>query len=113
MHQDMAMADHNTALIDPYLKELWERNGTDLLLTADTPPRIRVDGALVPIPGVAPLREEDTDAIILTMLGEELAEKFHRDKEVDFSFSWGELARIRANAFHQKEALALSLRVIP
>ena len=46
-------------------------------------------------------------------VSKELAEKFHRDRQVDFAFSWANKARVRGNAFLQKGSAALAMRVIP
>jgi twitching motility protein PilT len=99
--------------IDPYLRELWRRQASDLLLTARTPPLLRIDGHLEPLPGAPALDAADLEHIVPTVLGSELAARFVAEKEVDFSFEWTEDARFRANAFHQRATPALSLRLIP
>ncbi|MFA5890351.1 MAG: type IV pilus twitching motility protein PilT [Actinomycetota bacterium] len=99
--------------IDHLLQDLMEEGATDLLLTAGTPPLMRVDGALVPMSGKKPLRPEDTEALILSTLTRELGAAFQRAKEVDFSFNWRGVARFRANAFRQRGSAALALRLIP
>ncbi|WP_328314358.1 type IV pilus twitching motility protein PilT [Streptomyces sp. NBC_00442] len=101
-----------SANIDHLLDELWRRGGSDLLLTAGSAPFLRVDGALRAVEG-APLTEPEADRLVTGVLGEELTERFRRDKQVDFSFSWGEKARLRGNAFVQRGASALALRIIP
>ena len=99
--------------IDHLLQDLMEEGATDLLLTAGTPPLMRVDGALVPMGGKKPLRPEDTEALVLSTLTRELGAAFQRAKEVDFSFNWRGVARFRANAFRQRGSAALALRLIP
>jgi twitching motility protein PilT len=74
---------------------------------------MRIDGALTPVPGAAPLTPDDTERIVSELSGSELFERLHRDREIDFSFGWEDKARLRANAFHQRGALSLSLRIIP
>ena len=49
------MSDQATRPIDPWLEQLWEQGGTDLLLSGGSAPRIRVDGQLRPLPGAAEL----------------------------------------------------------
>ena len=107
------MADPDLRLIDGFLKELWKLQASDLLLTAESPPLLRVDGQLRPMDGVLPLSREDCDRVVVAVLGTELAAVYRTEKEVDFSFGWADLARFRANAFHQRGAAALALRLIP
>ena len=102
-----------SAAIDPWLTELWERGGTDLLLTAGAPPLLRVDGHLQPYDKMAALSPAEVDKIVAQVLGEDLMAKFDFEGEVDFSFSWKEQARFRGNAFRQRHSSALALRLIP
>jgi twitching motility protein PilT len=103
----------NAEPIDAYLRELWELQGSDLLLTAGAPPLLRVDGNLRPVSGSAPLRPDEIDLMLAGMLTEELAAEFETSKDLDFSFGWQGLARLRANAFLQRQSSALSVRLIP
>jgi twitching motility protein PilT len=106
------MADVNTALIDPYLRELWNRHGTDVLLVAGAPPLMRLDGHIEPLTET-PLRPEDTARTVRGVLAGELWDTFVAERELDFSFNWEGNARFRANAYHQRGSVALSLRLIP
>ncbi|MFJ3877666.1 type IV pilus twitching motility protein PilT [Streptomyces sp. NPDC090077] len=109
---EATMSGPSAAIIDHLLGELWERGGSDLLLTARSAPFLRVDGALRPVEG-DPLTEAEADRLVTGVLGGELTERFRREKQVDFAFSWGEKARLRGNAFVQRGASALALRIIP
>lgn len=99
--------------IDELLRRLWERRGSDLLLTAGAPPLVRVDGVLQPLEGHPPLDANETARLVFAVLGEELVERFTRSKEVDFALSWAGVARLRGNAFLQRGTVALALRLIP
>jgi twitching motility protein PilT len=99
--------------VDQYLGVLWQRGGTDLLITANSPMRIRVDGALAPLEGAPTWNEHEASSLVLRILGRELSERLRTEKEVDFSFSWGDRARFRGNAFHQQGGFAMALRMIP
>src|SRR5438093_12026653 len=102
------MARATSAPIDKYLKELWERNGTDLMLTAGAPPLVRIDGMVRPVDGnKQQLSPADTERLIMGILTPELREEFQRSKEVDFSFNWQETARFRANAFMQRGSMGI------
>jgi twitching motility protein PilT len=106
------MADVNTALIDSYLQTLWDREGTDVLIVAGSPPLMRLDGEIVPL-DERPLRPEDTGRLVRGILAGELWDDFQQDREIDFSFNWEGQARFRGNAYHQRGSVALSLRLIP
>jgi len=99
--------------IERYLRVLWERGGSDLLITAFSPVLMRVDGQLVPIPNEPILDAEDVESIVLEVLTEEQKAELRTEREVDFSFSFNKVARFRANCFFQMGALAMSLRMIP
>jgi twitching motility protein PilT len=99
--------------VEKFVNELWSREASDLLLTVGAPPLMRIDGALTPIPGEPTLTAADTERIVLQLAGDDLAHRLHDEREIDFSFGWADRARLRANAFHQRGALSLSLRIIP
>jgi twitching motility protein PilT len=108
------MTEPQLGPVEPFLEEMWRTAATDLLLTAGAPPLMRVDGRLTPVAdGHARLTGDDTERIVGTLLGTELTERLRRDLEVDTSFGWGDRARLRANAFHQRGSLAMALRIIP
>ncbi len=106
------MTELDLRVIDAYLEELCSRGASDLLLTAGSPPLLRVDGELVPIKDHE-LTAVETGQIVDAVLSADLHEAFTTDLEVDFSFGKPGLARFRANAFHQRGAAALSLRLFP
>ena len=101
------------AEIEPFIRQLWEAKGTDLLFTVGIPPMLRVDGEMRPADGAPPLDSEDTERIVTSVLPPEVAEEFLREKDADFSFGWEDRARFRANAFVQRGNMGLSLRLIP
>ena len=107
------MSDSATAGINPWLERLWEKGGTDLLLSGGSPPRVRVDGKLNPLDGAPTLSGEQIDEIALPLLTEGQLAIFREELDVDFAFSWGDKARIRGNIFTERGQSALALRVIP
>ncbi|MDX6234207.1 MAG: twitching motility protein PilT [Nocardioidaceae bacterium] len=105
----MAMGE---AEVDALLEQLWNAGGTDVLLTAGTTPLLRVNGELCPAAGYPPLKEADTAAMADALLNDAQRETFAR-RDIDFSFSWRQGARIRGNAFRQRGGAAIALRLIP
>ncbi|HZQ57469.1 MAG TPA: PilT/PilU family type 4a pilus ATPase [Acidimicrobiales bacterium] len=106
------MAHVDTSGIDDLLEVVWDRKATDLLLTAGSPPLIRVDGTMSAIDGRAALTPDDTERVVAGVIGDALAE-LRKERELDFAFGWRELARFRANAFFERGAMTLSVRKIP
>ena len=106
-------ADLEGTDVDRFLRTLWGAKGTDVLLTVGAPPMARVDGILRPIGG-EPVNDE---ARLQDFLGQVLdtsqRARMTADREYDFAFSWRGLARIRGNAFFQRENPAVALRMIP
>ena len=45
------MTSTQNSAIEPWLQTLWDKGGSDLLLSSDSAPRIRVGGKLMPIDG--------------------------------------------------------------
>jgi twitching motility protein PilT len=107
------MSENQTLAIGPWLEKLWEQGGSDLLLSGDSAPRIRVDGKLRPLEGAPILTGAQIDEIALPLLTPGQLEIFREQLDVDFAFSWLDRARIRGSIFTQRGQTALALRVIP
>jgi len=99
--------------IEPWLEEVWDARGTDLLLMAGAPPLIRVDQEVRPVSRGEALTAERAEHLIHGVMGPRLVERFLEEREVDFAFSWRDQARLRCNAYHQRDTCALALRLIP
>jgi twitching motility protein PilT len=97
---------------DALLQSLWDSKGTDLLLTAGNPPMVRVDGDLQPMEGIGPITVKGAEAVLKQLMTAEQLAEFHTGREVDFSFTWREVARLRGNAFLASGKVGLSLRLI-
>lgn len=107
------MAEAAKLKIEKFLEEVIKKDASDLHLTVGVPPMLRVDGALKPIDGVRGLTDKDVKDLTFSILDDIQKDILERDKEVDFSFTYGDLARFRANAYHQKSNIGLALRLIP
>ena len=102
---------------DPMLKALLEATvhagASDLHITAGRPPTARRDGVLVPFEGVSVLTNGDTERMVMSLISTRQKVELSENFQVDFSFGLPGLGRFRANAFYQRGALALALRVVP
>ncbi|PIZ44344.1 type IV pili twitching motility protein PilT [candidate division WWE3 bacterium CG_4_9_14_3_um_filter_41_6] len=99
--------------IQDLLEEVVKRGASDLHLTVGAMPTVRIDGSLVAIEGHNPLNEESIIELVHSILTEDQKELLNANREIDFSFALGEVARFRVNAYHQKGYLAAALRYIP
>ncbi|MCL5113117.1 MAG: type IV pilus twitching motility protein PilT [Patescibacteria group bacterium] len=99
--------------IEPLLEEVIKKKASDLHIQVGLPPMLRIDSALLPVTGASILNEENVQALIFSILDNEQKEILLKDKEYDFSFSFGDLGRFRVNAFHERGNLAAALRLIP
>src|SRR5450631_4340773 len=94
------------------LKILVESNGSDLHITTNTPPQIRVDGKMTPL-DFPPLNQVDTKQLCYSVLTDTQKHKFEEENELDLSFGVKGLSRFRGNVFIQRGAVAGVFRVIP
>jgi len=94
------------------LKTLVDQTGTDLHITTNSPPQIRIDGKMVPLQ-IPPMSPAETKNIIYSVLTDAQKHRFEENLELDLSFGVKGLARFRANVFYQRGAVAGAFRTIP
>lgn len=99
--------------IELLLEEVVKKNASDLHLTVGSNPVLRIDGSIVPMTQFPVLTENDIEQLVFSVVDDVQKDILLKDKEVDFSFSFGDIARFRANAYHQKGNVGLALRLIP
>src|ERR1700757_976772 len=94
------------------LKRMLEMNGSDLHITTNSPPQIRVHGHLVPL-DLPQLTPAETKQLAYSVLTDAQKHRFEETLELDFSFGIKNIARFRGNLFNQRGATAGVFRVIP
>lgn len=94
------------------LKQMIERGASDLHVTTGSPPRLRIDGKLIPIDH-PPLTPADTKNLCYSILTDAQKHRFEENSELDLSFGIKGLSRFRANIFMQRGAVAGAFRTIP
>jgi twitching motility protein PilT len=107
-----ATYEHQLSLSD-LLKKLIEMGGSDLHLTTNTPPQVRVHGELRPLDGYKALTSADTKQLAYSVLTDAQKHRFEESLELDFSFGVRGLSRFRANLFNQRGAVGAVFRAIP
>ena len=99
--------------LDNLISIVVKEGASDLHLSANRYPAIRVMGNLIPLVNTAILSEEDTLNLAHELMGDDNFKKFVDTKEADFSYEVEKVVRFRGNAFFQKGAAGVALRVIP
>lgn len=99
--------------MDTLLEECIKRNASDIHVQAGLQPILRVDGSLVPIPNTPVLTSRMVENLVFSTLDSVQREILSKDKEFDYSFSFGDVARFRVNAFMERGNLAAAFRLIP
>jgi twitching motility protein PilT len=100
------------ASLHQLLKNMVEMGGTDLHITTNSPPVIRMHGDLVPL-DMPPLNAVETKKLAYSILTDAQKHRFEEDLELDLSFGVKGLARFRANMYVQRGAVAAAFRRIP
>ncbi len=101
-----------SATMHQLLKTLVDQGGSDLHVTTNSPPQIRIDGKMVPLQ-LPPMTASETKQLIYGVLTETQKHRLEEALEVDFSFGVKGLARFRANVYFQRGAVAGAFRTIP
>lgn len=104
--------DQASKFVNDLLRLMVSRNGSDLFLTADFPPAIKVDGKITKV-SPQPLTSQHTLALTRSVMNDKQAAEFERTKECNFAISPQGIGRFRVNAFVQQSHVGLVLRTIP
>ena len=104
--------DQATKFINDLLKLMTSRNGSDLFITGDFPPAIKVDGKVTKV-SPQPLNAAHTLALARSIMNDKQVAEFERTKECNFAISPPGVGRFRVNAFIQQGKVGMVLRVIP
>ena len=100
------------ASLNQLLKAMVEHGGSDLHITTNSAPQIRIDGVLTPL-NMPPLTPTETKQLAYSVLTDAQKHRFEENLELDLSFGIKGLARFRANIFNQRGAIAAVFRQIP
>jgi len=98
--------------INDLLRLMVSRGGSDLFLTCDFPPAIKVDGKVTKV-SPQPLSALHTIALARSVMNDRQAGEFERTKECNFAISPQGIGRFRINAFVQQGSVGMVLRTIP
>jgi twitching motility protein PilU len=104
--------DQASKFVNDLLRLLVSRNGSDLFITADFPPAIKVDGKVTKV-SPQPLTGLHTLALARAVMNDKQAAEFERSKECNFAIAPQGVGRFRVNAFVQQGFVGLVMRTIP
>jgi len=112
MTQQQTNAESQVTLPD-LLRRMTDLGGSDLHLSTNSAPQVRVHGHLAPLPGFAAMTPSDTKRLAYSVLTDAQKHRFEENLELDFSFGLKGMSRFRANLFNQKGAVGAVFRSIP
>ncbi len=95
------------------LRKMTSLGGSDLHITTNSPPQVRVHGHLSPLEGFTAFTPADTKRLAYSVLTDSQKHRFEENLELDFSFGLKGMSRFRANLFNQKGAVGAVFRAIP
>jgi len=104
--------DQAIKFINNLLKLMVSRNGSDLFITGDFPPAMKLDGKVTKV-SPQPLNAGHTLALVRAIMNDKQAAEFERSKECNFAISPPGVGRFRVNAFIQQGKVGMVMRVIP
>jgi twitching motility protein PilU len=104
--------DQASKFINDLLKLMISRKGSDLFLTADFPPAIKVDGKVVRV-SPQPLNAVHTMSLARAIMNDKQAAEFERTKECNFAIAPPQIGRFRVSSFIQQGKVGMVLRTIP
>jgi twitching motility protein PilU len=104
--------DQASKFINDLLKLMVSRNGSDLFITGDFPPAIKVDGKVTKV-SPQPLTGNHTLALARSIMNDKQAAEFERTKECNFAVAPPGIGRFRVNAFIQMGKVGMVMRTIP
>ncbi|MCJ7555403.1 MAG: PilT/PilU family type 4a pilus ATPase [Gammaproteobacteria bacterium] len=103
--------DQAIRLMRDLLTRMVEKNGSDLFITAEFPPAIKVDGKILPV-SEKPLTAEQSALIVRSIMNDNQRKEFDSTKECNFAIHPGGIGRFRVSAFVQQGAIGAVLRTI-
>jgi twitching motility protein PilT len=113
MSIDQKISVENQLTLPDLLRKLTDLGGSDLHLTTNSAPQVRVHGHLAPLPGYPIFTPAETKRLAYSVLTDAQKHRFEENLELDFSFGLKGMSRFRANLFNQKGAVGAVFRAIP
>jgi len=100
-------------VLDDLLVHMLEVGGSDLHLTADAPPTVRLRGEMVAVDDVETLKPAQLRDLLYGVMTERQRKTYEENLELDFAYAVPGRARFRVNVFQQRDSLGAVMRIIP
>jgi twitching motility protein PilT len=110
---DNALSDGSTSNIDGLLNRLLDVKGSDLHISANAAPMMRIDGEMKQVPGYDVLSGEQIQRMLMPIIPPRNREEFEKTHDSDFAYELPGKARFRANLFVDLKGMGCVMRVIP
>jgi len=94
------------------LTDAIKKRASDLHITTNNPPVLRIDGELVPQTTIPPASAKDVEGMLSSITNEEQQKRFENELELDFAYNLEGLGRFRANACLQRGHISLCFRLL-
>jgi len=99
--------------LDAMLTWVHRNDASDLHLAADAPPRVRLHGDLIDMPGYGPIASRHLEAMLYTIMDERRRRVFEEHHDMDLAHALGDKARFRVNIFRHRRKIGAVMRLIP
>lgn len=96
---------------DQLLKQMLEANGSDLFISVDKPPCVKVHGVLVPLKEQV-LTPDKAKSMVLSLMNDKQQQEFLAKKEFNFAINTKVAGRFRVSAFYERFHISAVLRKI-
>ena len=117
LSDELIHIDADTSAVDPALlaalQALVVLGASDLHVTSNAPPMVRVDGALRPMAGESPWNRDRVQTALRSILSPAQRDAFERDLELDIAYAISANVRFRVNIYQQRGAIGGAFRLIP
>src|ERR1044072_3316009 len=100
------------ARIDAFFKLMTEQKASDLHLSTNNAPMLRINGDLVRV-DFPPMKNDELKAMVYEIAPEGKIKQFEENLDVDFGYEIPDVMRYRVNFFQQKYAISAVFRAIP
>ena len=100
-----------TSLLEPYLKIIAEKQGSDLFFVTGAPPSMKLDGRPTPI-AKYPFKPGQVQKLAYSLLNEEQIMEFEINRELNLGFTLTGVGRFRVNIFVQRSEVSMVIRYI-
>ncbi|WP_024304519.1 PilT/PilU family type 4a pilus ATPase [Pseudogulbenkiania sp. MAI-1] len=103
--------DQASKFIHDLLKHAVGKNASDIFISADFPPAMKIDGKIVPV-SQQPLSAQHTKELVRSVMNDRQMEEFESSMEANFAISPPGIGRFRVSAFIQQGMAGMVLRKI-